>query len=1168
MSNYQNSITGKILSGFISLTTALWLSGAIMMMPAAIAKADAASDLQAQISALLAQINQLQSQLTAAQGGQAGLSHVFNANLSFGAKNDEVTALQQALNLQGCFTATATGYFGSITREAVKCFQQKYASEVLTPLGLTSATGFVGAGTRAKLNALYGGVAVTPTTPTTPVTPTTVVAGAGLAVESGVQPAASLAVNNASRVPYTILKLTAGSSDVTVKSITVERTGLANDAVFAGIVVLDEDNTQITGVAKTLNSVHQAVLNDAFTVKAGTSKIVTLAGNMASSLTSYAGQVAYLSVVAIDASGATVTGTLPITGAGHTINSSLSIGTATLTRGTLDPGVAPTKSVGTTAYVFTSIKVTAGSAEDALLEQVRFNQAGSITSSDLKNIKIEVDGTSYEPTVSSDSKYYTAKFGAGITIGKGLNKDVLIKGDIVSGSGRTVDFNLWQYQDIVVKGKTYGYYITPTSANDGTANGQFSTTTNPRYNAYAVTVGSGALVVSNSSTVPAAKIANGGTGMPLGAFLFDVTGEEISFTSWALTIATSGGGSDELLTNITVYDQNGAVVAGPQDPNSAGSTATISTTVTLPVGKNTLTVKGNLNSSWETSDTIQVSFTPSSALSSVLGVTTGQSVTPSPSSSVAGNTQTVAAGALSVSPSTALSSQNIIAGSTGVTLGRFVLDTSASGENVRITSIQIRGITGTNADLDDLNSLQLFDGATALNTGSNVVNPSSNALAADANLTFTLDANALVMPKSSSKVIELKGNTVSTSTPTANTTYIFDFSAGSPDWGATGVSTGQTIAESLTTGSGATMTVVTSGALTITLDSSDPTEKWYAANSTGVTLGVFRLTGTNENLALTNVSLVLSNTASSSSADITNLYLYDGSTLIASKVNPPFTGTGSTEAFVLPTSGSGSFVVSANSFKLLTVKADLANIATGQPGVAGHLIAIATSSTATDNRSLGVQSGSAANVSGSASASTGLRYFRSVPTVTKSSLTSNVLSNGTKTLYKFTVKADSAYDAALYKFSFNVATTGDTTATSFSLKETNTGKTVNTTTNTITGGIVEILVASAQYGANWITLSAGATNTYEFQALVASASAGESITTQLEGDAAFPANIPASTFMGAAALIDADTNDDFIWSDFSSDATTTHALTTADWMNGYKVPGLPTTNLDADVLSL
>ena len=53
--------------------------------------------------------------------------------------------------------------------------------------------------------------------------------------------------------------------------------------------------------------------------------------------------------------------------------------------------------------------------------------------------------------------------------------------------------------------------------------------------------------------------------------------------------------------------------------------------------------------------------------------------------------------------------------------------------------------------------------------------------------------------------------------------------------------------------------------------------------------------------------------------------------------------------------------------------------------------------------------------------------------------------------------------------------------------------------------------------------------------------------------------------MESATQIDADTsNDDFIW---SPNSTTSVTAAAKDFANGYGVPGLPTTNLTAEVLS-
>ncbi len=79
--------------------------------------------------------------------------------LAKGAVGQDVIELQKILVVEGCLnpdflttSIAAGGIFGPATLTAVIKFQNKYAANILTPVGLHMGTGFVGASTLAYLN--------------------------------------------------------------------------------------------------------------------------------------------------------------------------------------------------------------------------------------------------------------------------------------------------------------------------------------------------------------------------------------------------------------------------------------------------------------------------------------------------------------------------------------------------------------------------------------------------------------------------------------------------------------------------------------------------------------------------------------------------------------------------------------------------------------------------------------------------------------------------------------------------------------------------------------------------------------------------------------------------------------------------------------------------------
>ncbi len=94
-----------------------------------------------------------------AQTTSTGFCYTFTTNLGVGRgiSTQDASALAAALTSEGFWTSgTPITTFNDNVASAVSGFQQKYATQVLTPSGLSYGTGYVGPATRAELNTLYG----------------------------------------------------------------------------------------------------------------------------------------------------------------------------------------------------------------------------------------------------------------------------------------------------------------------------------------------------------------------------------------------------------------------------------------------------------------------------------------------------------------------------------------------------------------------------------------------------------------------------------------------------------------------------------------------------------------------------------------------------------------------------------------------------------------------------------------------------------------------------------------------------------------------------------------------------------------------------------------------------------------------------------------------------
>ena len=737
--------------------------------------------------------------------------------------------------------------------------------------------------------------------------------------------------------------------------------------------------------------------------------------------------------------------------------------------------------------------------------------------------------------VSSDNYYTTTFPGNGIMVDKGNSSDIAIQGDIVNGSNTNVEFDIQKRTDINVVGGTYGFGILPSLGNSS-SQGQIQSNDDPYYYGYSASIQSGTITVSTSNSVSASNVAINQQGQILGGWSVQDQGEPVTVGRMVFNLSMTGSATYADLTNISLVDQNGATLAGPVDAtvgSASDAQAIFTDTVTLPIGTTQIFLKGKLGTTFVTNNTVTASTTPSTGWTTVTGQTTGRSLTIS-GGTLTSVTMTVKAVALSLSVSSVPIAQTVIAGTNQFTFGNIVLDATASGEDVRVTTLPIKYTWVGNAN--DLTNCQLYNGSAKL-SDQHIYNPSSaTSPATGSDVAFSLNSGGLTVAKGSSVTVSVACDLRSGSTGT----YSFGLSS-SPTVGAAGVTSGQSVTAAVSASTGNTMTASSGGSVTVAIDSSSPSRGVVAAGATGVDLGHIKFNATNENIDLRQVALVLT---SGSRTDLVNgqVTLWDAqtNTQIATAVFP--SGTNATSSAI----ASGAFRIPANSSRVLIIKGDIAAVNTNGPITAsGDLLQVNYDGNNVTNTNgtygVGVSSGQNRTPSSASTAVNGVTIYKSFPTFTYST-TGGVATNGAQTLLQLTVAADSKGDVTLNKLTFSVATT---TATLSAVTFTGPNGNVSSSTNIAQADGTKLTVYfDSASNTQDAVVSAGSTKVYTMRGtlnLTGSNSTG-SVSIALKGD--------NSASVGTAGSL---SSSNVIWSPEST--TTTTSVNNNDWANGYGLGG-------------
>ena len=977
----------KFSSIFLSVTTTISLTGVLGIVPVAHGQS---------IADLLAQIAALQAQLMALQSGSVGApvsSFNFTRNLTVGSRGDDVVALQNILISKGHLAAGLnTGYFGNLTKAAVAKWQAS--------MGISPAVGYVGPISRASLNSM-GGV-VTP-----PGVPPVVVPGSGLMIGLAVgnPPAGSLISSSSSaaaRVGVLKVNLTASSMGaVVVNDLKFRKIGVLSDSSISSAYLVE--NGQVIHQYSYVNSGVVGFSGLNLTVNAGQTRSLLLAIDPSSGLS--AGNSVSFN---LDPADVMTAGGVPVSG-------SVVVGNTMTVTSVSNPSIAAltvaSASVGTSVYagtqnVLVSQWTLTTSNSPVNLSSIAFKVTGSANKTDLRNVKLFLNGSQIGNTLASVASDGVAYFDlsavpARVNTGSG---NLQVYADIMGSPSYTFKFQLLNTYDVLAIDTQYqtGVAVTLTGGSG-----------------VEITINQGQITLTTATDTPTGNIALGGSGTTIAKFTIYAAGEavKVKFLDFQLTFTGTTETLSDMFKNISLVDDTGLQVGTTintppttnacEDDTTPGYNAagtiyidcfgTSASPINYIVPANTartLSLRGDVQT---TASFTTVTGALNAMTSNLQGLTSAQTAS---SGSVAGAALTLATTPLSSTINAALSAPNYAKGASGVKIGSYVL-TASSAEAVNVSNLTIT----MSASSTNFQNAMVKVGSTQFGT-------TKSTLSGSDAITFS-GSSPIVVPKGGSVMVDVYADILSS---TSANTYTAVTSLTSCTGTGTGSNSSVSCSASVT---GQNVQVSSGPTLNVALDQTTASTGQIVMGSTNNSLVSFRLseTGNVENVKITELVITDTVATSTSKSSLTNLTLWQGSTQVGGPVSP-----------VLESSGEGKYkntfsfgspvIIPQNGTVVLTLKGDVATFTSGgavDNSAHSFQISAATRITAFGQSSNTSVSGSSITGLSSAVSGNTLTVLRSKLTVSGSTLgsTSGRTRSAVDNVATLTFTADPAYDVTV-----------------------------------------------------------------------------------------------------------------------------------------------------------